>query len=116
MRIDAQSFYIDRQSQRIFHDKVCVASGDIESIVTVKLQQHRLLGRRLVSEIETDLRIEVPVAAIFEGNSIRELSRHLLAGVAAAEESVDQMIRRLESLPDTEVEAMLRMERGQSDA
>jgi myxalamid-type polyketide synthase MxaB len=74
-----------------------------------------LMAVELKTRIETDLRIEVPVAAIFEGNSIRELSRHLLAGVAAAEESVDQMIRRLESLPDTTVEAMLRIARGESD-
>jgi len=75
-----------------------------------------LMAVELKTRIEADLRIEVPVAAIFEANSIRHLSQHLLDGVVAAKESVDRMIRDLAALPDSEVEAMLRMERGEGDA
>jgi len=74
-----------------------------------------LMAVELKTRIEMDLRVEVPVAAIFEGDSIRELSQYLLRGVLTAQESVDLMIRDLELLPDSEVEAMLRMERGERD-
>jgi hypothetical protein len=57
----------------------------------------------------------VPVAAIFEGDSIRELGRYLLKDMLVVKESVAEMIRDLESLSDSEVEAMLKMERGESN-
>lgn len=74
-----------------------------------------LMAVELKTRIETDLRVEVPVAAIFEGDSIAELGRYLLKDTLAVQESVAEMIRDLESLPDSEVEAMLKMERGESD-
>jgi acyl transferase domain-containing protein len=74
-----------------------------------------LMAVELKTRIEADLRIEVPIAAIFEGDSVRELGLRLLEGVQLAEECVDQMIRDLESLSDSEVEAMLRVERGERD-
>jgi acyl carrier protein len=74
-----------------------------------------LMAVELKLRIETDLRVEVPVAAIFEGDSIRELGRYLLKDMLVVKESVAEMIRDLESLSDSEVEAMLKMERGESN-
>ena len=56
--IDAQDLDVDRQTQLILHNEIAIAGGNVELVIAVELQQHRMNRRWLVSEIQANLRVD----------------------------------------------------------
>ena len=81
-----------------------VAEDEIDLDAELAPQIDSLIAAELNVHVERSLGVRLPVAALFDGSTLRDVTTRLLAEVSPSEDLLAEMLDALESLTDDEAE------------